>query len=256
MIAVKVLKQEGEEVVFIADKTNASFMNELRRAAGFEVPVLAIEDVYFVKNSSALYDEMLAHRLGLIPLKTNLRDYELPEDCSCKGKLCAKCSAKIILKAKGPCTVYAEDMKIKDPSVKAIYPKIPIVKLLEKQEIELEAVAILGRGTEHVKWSAGHAFYQHYPEIEISQKEVDAKFIAEHCPRKVFEVKGEKLHVANLENCNLCKSCEDRSNGAVKVISVPDKFIFTMESWGQMSPVKILEEAASIIRKKLKSAKL
>ncbi|MEM2874013.1 MAG: DNA-directed RNA polymerase subunit D [Candidatus Nanoarchaeia archaeon] len=140
---ISVLKQTENEITFIIDGVGPAFLNALRRAAAFEVPVLAIEDVYFTQNSSVLYDEIIAHRLGLIPLKTDLKSYNLPEECSCKGKLCAKCSVKGTLKAKGPATVYAEDLKFKDPAVKAVYGKIPIVKLLEGQNIELEFVVCL-----------------------------------------------------------------------------------------------------------------
>ncbi|WP_231434400.1 hypothetical protein [Candidatus Nanopusillus massiliensis] len=49
---------------FIKDET-PNFLNVLRRAILEEVKTLAIEDVYIIENSSAIWDEMLAHRLGL-----------------------------------------------------------------------------------------------------------------------------------------------------------------------------------------------
>ncbi len=55
-----------------------------------EVPTMAIEDVEFRKNNSILYDEIIAHRLGLVPLKTDLKSYNLPEKCKCKGEGCAR----------------------------------------------------------------------------------------------------------------------------------------------------------------------
>src|SRR3972149_1595116 len=105
---VEILKQSENEVMFIVEGIGPALANAIRRAAMFEVPTLAIEDVYFNQNSSVLYDEIVAHRLGLIPLKTDLKSYNLPAECTCKGKLCAKCSVKGVLKAKGPVTVYAE----------------------------------------------------------------------------------------------------------------------------------------------------
>ena len=62
-----------------------------------EVPTMAIEDVEFRKNNSILYDEMLAHRLGLVVLKTDLKSYDLLEECTCKGKGCNLVSAAIKL---------------------------------------------------------------------------------------------------------------------------------------------------------------
>lgn len=255
-MAIKLLEKKENKIKFVLDKATPELANALRRAASFEVPVLAIEDVYFLKNSSALYDEIIAHRLGLIPLK-GAKGYVLPAKCTCKGKGCAKCSVKAKLKVKGPATVTAADLKFKDPSVKPVYPDMPIVKLLENQELELDAVAVLGIGREHVKWSPGLAFYQGYPSISINQKDLKNPNIAvEACPRNVFEVSGTKLVVKNLENCNLCMACTQKTKGAVKVTSEDGKFIFTLESWGQRSPKDILTEACKILKKQLGELKL
>jgi len=255
-MATKIIEKSENEIKFILDKATPELANALRRAASYEVPVMAIEDVYFLKNSSALYDEIIAHRLGLIPLK-GAKGYVLPAECTCKGKGCAKCQTKAKLKVKGPAIVTASDLKFKDPAIKPVYPDMPIVKLLEGQEIELEAVAVLGKGKDHTKWSPCLAFYRQYPSITISQKDLkNAKQIAEICPRKVFEVKDSKLVVKDLEACNLCLACVDKSKGAVKVSGEEDKFIFTIESWGQRSPKEILTESCKILKKQLSELKL
>ena len=67
---------------------NPSFANALRRAMIGEVPTLAIENVRIYDNTSALFDEMLAHRLGLIPIRTDLTSYVKREECSCSGEGC------------------------------------------------------------------------------------------------------------------------------------------------------------------------
>jgi len=107
---------------------------------------MAIEDVEVRKNSSSLYDEMIAHRLGLIPLTTDLKSYNLPSECKCEGKGCARCQLVLTLSAKGPGIVYSSSLKSKDPKVKPVFDNFPIVKLLKGQEIELEATATLGTG--------------------------------------------------------------------------------------------------------------
>lgn len=254
---MKTLEKSKERVKFVIDKTTSAFINALRRTLIYEVPVMAIEDIYFVKNSSALYDEMVAHRLGLIPLATDLKSYTLPADCKCKGKGCSRCEVKMTLKVKGPCVVYAGDLKSKDPKIKPVHPETPIVKLLEGQEIELQAVAVLGKGKEHAKWNGGLAFYQGYPKVGIKQSELKNPEIAiEHCPRDVFEMKGSKLAVKNLLSCNLCKSCEDRTNKAITISAENGSFIFTLESFGQLTPNQMLNEAANILKKRLKEVKL
>jgi len=251
MAELKVLNQTENEIVFILDKTTPAFANAIRRTAMFEVPTLAIEDVSFTKNSSALYDEIIAHRLGLIPLKTDLKSYNLPEECTCKGKYCAKCSVKITLKAKGPVTVYAGDMKIKDPAIKTIFAQMPIVKLLENQEIALEATAILGKGRIHTKWSSCHAYYRGWPEFAATK---DAeKSVLEAIPADVFE--KSKLEIKDFGKWNEAYEHILRKANFT-VANREDKFIFTLESWGQLKPSEILTEAVGILQAKLKDVKL
>ncbi len=252
------LSSEDNILKILIEDTNPEFVNSLRRAIVSEVPVLAIEDVYFLKNKSALYDEMLALRLGLIPLKTDLKSYNLQEECSCKGKGCAKCQVKLSLNVVGPCNVYAKDIVSSDPSVIPIYPDMIIIKLLKDQEISLDAVAVLGRGANHAKWCAGLAYYQEVPEINISSgiSPKDSQICIKHCPRNVFELKDKKLVVKNNLACNLCKSCQDRTNNAVAITGDKSKYIFILESWGQLSPKEILSKATELVTKKLKEVKL
>jgi len=253
MVDVKLVHQAENEIMAIVDKTSPTFMNAMRRAATYEVPVLAIEDVYFLKNSSALYDEILAHRLGLVSLKTDLKSYNYSEECTCKGKLCAKCSVKITLKAKGPVMVFASDLKFKDPAIKAAYPDTPIVQLLENQELEFEAVAILGKGLTHVKWCPGHVYYRGYPEFEV--KDGDVKAAVEELPEGALKKEGKDIEVADITKWN--ESYEDilKKHG-IKTKNSSEKFIFTVESWGQLTPIQILTEAVRVLQDKLKEVKV
>ncbi|MBI4095540.1 MAG: DNA-directed RNA polymerase subunit D [DPANN group archaeon] len=251
MVTIKMLEQSENEIKLVLDKTTPEFVNEIRRASMFEVPTLAIDDVYFTQNSSALYDEMLAHRLGLVVLKTP-KGYNLPSECTCSGKLCAKCSVKMTLRAKGPVTVYAKDMKIKDPDVKVVHPETVIVKLLENQEVELEAVAILGKGLEHAKWNAGHVYYLGMPEIEAT-KDADAKTVLENVP--IVEKSGKGLEIKNIAKWTEAYGEICQKNGFV-VKNSDSQFIFTLESWGSKSPQEIMSEAVEVIEQKAKNAKL
>ena len=91
MVKIEKLKETKDRITFSIDGINSTFANAIRRST-FEIDVLAIDLVEFYKNDSALYDEMMALRLGLLPLKapkTCIRR----EDCSCKGKGCLKCTA-------------------------------------------------------------------------------------------------------------------------------------------------------------------
>ena len=167
---IKLLKKQNNKLTFLIKDTNPAFVNTLRRIMISEVPTLAVKKVTFVKNNSALFDEVIAHRLGMLPLKTDLESYNLQEKCDCKGKGCARCQTFITVKAEGPLTVYASDLKSQDPEVKLVYPKMPIIKLLKGQELEFEATVSLGLGKDHIKFSPCLASYRGYPQFTVNKK--------------------------------------------------------------------------------------
>ena len=245
--------KEGRAVSFMVKGTTPAFANALRRAVIEDVPTMAIEDVEFRKNSSILYDEMIAHRLGLIPLSTDLKSYMLPEDVDEDQRESARCRLAMTLKAKGPCTVYAKDIVSKDPKVKPIFGDMPIVKLLKGQSLELEAGAYLGKGKDHVKWSPGHIYYKQRAQVAIHNDKVDDK---ERCveivPNEVLVLEGGKLAIAKgKENdADMCNVAADLYPEGF-TIEKTDDFVFTLESWGQLSCKDILVEAAAILGKKL-----
>lgn len=252
----KILEESNEKLRFVIEGVNFELLNALRRICISEVPVMAIKVVEFKKNSSALYDEIIAHRLGLIPLKTDLKSYNLPEECSCKGKTCAKCSVTLSLKESGPKTVYAGDMKSSDPEIKPVYPKMPIVKLLEGQELDFNAIAVLGKGIQHAKFSPCLAIYHYFPKIEIDNKICDAcGKCVDACPKGILSISGKKVVVneKKLLECDLCKACEDVCKPkAIKLIENEDKTIFEIESWGQLKAKEIFINAIDIMKDKLK----
>ena len=121
MVKIEKISSDKEKIVFLIKGINNSIANSIRRSI-FEVPILAIDSVEFYKNDSALYDEILAHRLGLLPLRTS-KTFTQREKCTCKGKGCIKCTLSFKLKAKGPKMVYAGDLKGKGAEM--IYPEMP-----------------------------------------------------------------------------------------------------------------------------------
>ena len=164
---IKVLSKEQETLRFILSDVSPAFANALRRIILAEVPVMAIDDVMILENSSVMYDEILAHRLGLIPITTD-KTYNLPEECTCKSELgCEKCRATLSLEieASDPVeVVYTSFLKPENPDVKPVSDKIPIVKLAQGQRLKLEAYARLGRGRDHAKWQPASACTYSYDE--------------------------------------------------------------------------------------------
>ncbi len=133
------------------------YASALRRFALDEVPVMAIDEVLIIENTSPMYDEVLAHRLGLIPLKTDLKRFLLPEECGENPLASPGCRVMLVLDAEAKeesRMVYSGDLISEDEYVRPVSDSIPIVELAPGQKVKLEAYARLGRGYEHAKWNA------------------------------------------------------------------------------------------------------
>ncbi len=131
-------------------------MNALRRLAISEVPTLAIDDVVILENSSVMHDEALAHRLGLIPLRTDPGRFVMPHECDCGSALgCAKCRVLLVLDAEATDktkVVTSGELVSEDETVKPVSKDIPIIVLAPNQKLKFEAYARLGTGKSHAKW--------------------------------------------------------------------------------------------------------
>lgn len=241
---IQVLHKDKNEAIFMLKEINPALANTLRRLVLEEVPTLAIEEVTLSKNDSPLYDEIVAHRMGLIPLKTDLDYYEFPKE----GKESPKYQVNFSLKVKGPCMVYAENIEFDDKKVTTIEPKLPIVMLLKEQKLELEGFAVLGKGKDHMKFSPAHVYYRGVPEFEVAGN-ASLKKIIEACNGALKE-KGKGLEVIDFTKWN--DACEEfcEKNG-VKITYSDNNFIFYIESWGQLEIPKILEKATLILDEKL-----
>lgn len=237
--------KKNNKLTFLLKETEEGFANTIRRLIIEEVPVLAVEDVEIKDNSSALYDEMIALRAGLCPIKTDLKSYEFRENCKCKGEGCARCELKIILKASKKGYVYATEAESKDPKCQFVY-KMPIVKLLPKQKVEMQMTAILGKGKEHAKWSPGWVWYFGWPEFKTT-----AKSELERCTKSgALEVKGGTLQVKDITKWN--EACEELcEKSKVEVSHNDNNLVFQVESWGQLSCKEILDKAGEIFLEKL-----
>jgi len=142
-------KKKGNIVSFTIKGINIAMVNAIRRAIITNVPIAAIEKVTIDKNSSVLTDEILAHRLGLIPLKTDLSNF-----VDTTFLLEAKCNSNELK------TVYTIDLKSSNPDIVPVYDNIPILKLSKGQEIKLECAVQIGKGKDHPKWQGGLASYE------------------------------------------------------------------------------------------------
>jgi len=236
---------------FLLKDSDTVFANTLRRLIIEEVPVLAVEDLEIKDNSSALFDEMLGLRLGLLPITTDLKSYELKENCKCNGEGCARCELKINLKVGKKGYVYAGDAQSSDPKCTFVYDKMPAVKLLPKQKVDVMMTAVLGRGREHIKWSSGWAHYKNEPKVKLG-KVKSPEEVAKRCSDGVFVLKNKKLTIVN-ENARHSHLLDYYAT-LDKGISVEytGNLIFNVEGWGQLSCKEMLIQSAKILADKTK----
>ncbi|MFO7872224.1 MAG: DNA-directed RNA polymerase subunit D [Candidatus Undinarchaeales archaeon] len=178
---INIKQSTDKKLNFTLEDSNEKFSNALRRAILTEIPVLAIDEVTFFENDSGLYDEFIAHRLGLVPLEGDTKGMKFPDECKCKGKGCSKCQIKFTLIKKGPSTVYSGDLK-GPAKFGAVDEKIPITKLKEDSKIKLEATAVLGKGKDHAKWQPGIVSYNYDKPEKINFK------VESHCGLKPKEM--------------------------------------------------------------------
>jgi DNA-directed RNA polymerase subunit D len=256
---------ETRAVVMVEDATPA-IMNALRQTLVSDIPKMAIEHVEFhlgpirdqdgreYESISPLFDEILSHRLGLVPIPTDLDFFSFQDECECEGEGCPKCSIMYVLNKKGPCTVYSGDLEpVGDSSLKIKDDLIPLVGLSEGQAPLIYATAVLGTGRNHAKWQVCHGVgYKYYPIIKINNKKCDkGATCVRVCPRDVFVEGDKKIEIADPEACVLCDSCIERCEpGAVTVEPDETRFILTMETDGSVSAQRALQYALELLEKK------
>lgn len=213
MINQQEFNKEAQKLSFITDM-NVSLANAIRRSA-LEIPVMAIDEVEIIKNDSALYDEIIAHRIGLIPIKTEKTIKE----------------TKFKLKEAGPKTVYSTDIK---PDIGTPY-KLPIVILNNEQELEVICEARLGKGIDHIKYSPGLIYYKHNIDPEILD----------------FVVVDENGKVAYDEEEIELKKLTDAQKAKIKKLGDVNEIIFFVESWGQFAVKDIVPKAIEVLDENL-----
>ncbi|ERN19212.1 DNA-directed RNA polymerases I and III subunit rpac1 isoform X1 [Amborella trichopoda] len=206
---------------------DASLANAFRRILIAEVPTMAIEKVLIANNTSVVQDEVLAHRLGLIPIKVDPRlfEYKSENDAATEKNTivfklhvkCGKDSTRLTVKSDQlkwlpggselPMAAADSSSKIKtytsfscsqdslpefsNNPITPAYPDITIARLRSGQEIELEAHVVKGLGKTHAKWSpVSTAWYRMLPEVVLLQdvRGENAEELVKKCPAKVFDI--------------------------------------------------------------------
>jgi DNA-directed RNA polymerases I and III subunit RPAC1 len=225
-LSVQFHQNDQYEASFSLIGIDASIANALRRILIAEMPTLAIEHVFIENNTSIIQDEVLAHRLGLIPFKGNkhgilnfMKWWRKPESGSAMEGLTDYNTVRLSLRIK--CTrnrdadadesdptklyrhahVYARDIVFEpvdrqaefftgpEDAIQPVNPDILIAKMRPGQEIDCYMHMHKGVGQDHAKFSpVATASYRLMPTITITRPIVgeDAEKFARCFPKGVI----------------------------------------------------------------------
>jgi DNA-directed RNA polymerase subunit D len=254
-IAIEVQELTDRRARLVVTGVPPAFMNAVRRTLVAEVPKLAIHKVTVYDNTSALFDEIIAHRLGLVPLPTD------PSTLNMKGQVDAEGKPSYLLRytltKEGPGTVTSGDLECEDKSFQPVDGKIPIVELLAGQRLILEAEAILGDGTQHAKWQVCNgAGYKYYPTAVVDNRKIkpeQAKEAVARTPAGILGVDGGKLVVLQPEEVNRADEAEKICGDGFKLSYDDRKFIFKFETDGSLKAEDALVKALDILKARFKT---
>jgi len=229
---MKLIEKTKDQLVFAAEM-DESIANAIRRYIG-QIPVIAVDELEISRNDSPLYDETIAHRVGLIPLKMDKSGE--------KGKL------KLNVKRDG--AVYSGDMK-GHPEV--VYKNIPITTLDKGQELEFTATVRFGKGAEHAKFSPGLMFYRNSAEISMDKEFLEE--IRKAIPHAEIKEKGNKIVILDNKKAEVADVCEGIANKKKKKADIffEKDLIILLESFGQLDTREIFNESLETLRKDLAS---
>ncbi|KAI7864120.1 DNA-directed RNA polymerase [Spinellus fusiger] len=284
---IKIIRMSQHSIEFDLMGVDASIANAFRRILVAEVPTMAIEKVYVMNNTSIIQDEVLAHRLGLIPILADpfTFDYKTEEDGptdlnTVVFKLKAKCERNPNaaadetdpLKIYNNANVYSSDLiwepkgdqaeKFKDTPIRPVHSDILIAKLRPGQEIDMELHCYKGQGRTHAKWSpVATASYRLLPEITILKPIVgdDAYKFKECFAPGVIEVvkqKGEmvaKVVDARKDTVSREVLRHKEFQDKVRLTRVREHFIFTIETTGIIPAQDLFGMAVNVLIEKIKT---
>ena len=276
---IEIKSKTKEELVFDITGVDPTLVNTLRRIMIAEIPTMAIETVIINQNTSIIPDEVLAHRLGLIPILADADDFEekkenedFNEKNCIKFTLNVKCeknkngiinneqifSRDLNLEFLGDQKNKFYDNKTKKYTIGLVNDDIYLNKLAPGMEIDLVCYCVKGIGRTHAKWSpVCTAYYKLLNKINII-KEIsgnDAEELKQLCPKGVFIVnKKGNAEVGNIRECTSCRECirQEKFKEYIELGKIADHYEFHIESVGMYSPESIFFRAIDVLKNKIK----
>ena len=229
---------------FLVRGITPAFANGIRRAMVADVPTFSIDTVRVIENTSVMFNEQIGLRLGLVPLTTDLDDFEIGDEVT------------LSLSVDGPSTAYSSDLVSSDSLVAPADANIPIIDLKEGQRLEVEAEAVLDTGREHAKHQGGVAVgYRHLQQVEVVGDKGEFEDDDPNILRGVIEEREAEHATGDAENGDLVLTDEfdnDLTNRypgkEVAVHDVEGAFVFHVETDGSFTTDELVLRAVETLR--------
>ncbi|KAG8747141.1 DNA-directed RNA polymerase core subunit rpc40 [Ceratobasidium sp. 414] len=261
---VDVRATDEDAVDFDLVGVDASVANAFRRILMAEVPTVAIEKVYIWNNTSVIQDEVLAHRLGLVPIRANpgLLEFLDALDVTSAGDEITDRNT-IVFNLSVTCTRnYDAPRDEKDPAV--LYNNAN-AKLRPGQELGMELHCVKGIGQDHAKFSpVATASYRLMPHIVFRQQippELCDKFVKCFAPGVLaveLDPQGQKrVVVRDMRKDTVSREVlrHKEFDGMVQLARIRDFFMFRVESSGSIPAPKLMPMAVTVMREKIAKLK-
>ncbi|MBT7938283.1 MAG: DNA-directed RNA polymerase subunit D [Euryarchaeota archaeon] len=277
---------KGNRIKILITDTDAAQANAIRRTILTDVPKMAISKVRFelgqtqdqkgeyFESVNALPDEVIAHRLAMIPIPTYLDEFVFPEDDPANEGLpedqWGSPASQIIYHCsiRGPSsenkdetkTVRAGDLNVLGETKLQIaesHQDIPITILLHGQYLEFYAYATLGRGRDHAKWAPASAVSFHQREVAVLNNKKKAKILFDldlGVSQADFGKDGRIEDIDMVEKMRKAMAQVSQGTGrdadfdnAISMEKVDKEFVFSFDTDGSLSPEAVFNQACEVL---------
>jgi DNA-directed RNA polymerase subunit D len=277
---------KGNRIKILITDTDAAQANAIRRTILADVPKMAISKVRFelgqtqdqkgeyFESVNALPDEVIAHRLAMIPIPTYLDEFVFPEDdpaneglpedqwgspasqiiyhCSIRGT-----SSENKEETK---TVRAGDLNVLGETklqISESHQDIPLTILLHGQYLEFYAYATLGRGRDHAKWAPASAISFYQREIAVLNNKKKSKILFDldlGVSQADFGKDGRIEDIDMVEKMRKAMAQVSQGTGrdadfdnAISMEKVDGEFVFSFDTDGSLSPEAVFNQACDVL---------
>ena len=277
MVKIEILEESENHVSLLLKETDRAFANAMRRTLMSNVPKMAIHRVRFelgtitdsqtgevFESVGALPDEVIAHRLAMIPIPTFHDEFcFLEDDPGNEGlpreewgtpasQIIYHCSARGTSEGRlvtaGDLNVLGED-KLQIPE---LYRDIPITKLYSGQYLEFYAYAVMGIGSDHTKWSPVSGVTFKSRKIATLEKPTKAKALwdldlsiskSDFKNKKLEDIHKVETLILEMHHVGDGTARIDDFADAITLEEVPGEYLFSFETDGSMTPRTAFEMA-------------